>query len=283
MKVLGYGDNVVDRYINRKVMYPGGNAVNFAVFAKKSGVEAAYLGVFGDDREADCIKSALLDVGVSISRCRTAPGTTTERCDVNLIDGDRVFVADDLRETKHGPYLLEPVDFDYLAGFDLIHSGCYASVETEIKKLKNLKANITFDFSVEEEFRNDAYLQLICPWIDMALFSCEGMDGDAISQLQKKVSAFGTKYVLTTMGTKGQSLFDGVRQYSGEVRLVRAVDTMGAGDSFFTSFSISLLKQGWKKNVRINQTKIEQAFLTAAEFSANNCLVDGAFGYGTHY
>ena len=35
MKFVGMGDNVVDRYVNKKVMFPGGNAVNFEVFAKK--------------------------------------------------------------------------------------------------------------------------------------------------------------------------------------------------------------------------------------------------------
>ena len=34
VKVLGFGDNVVDKYEHIKTMYPGGNAVNFAVFAK---------------------------------------------------------------------------------------------------------------------------------------------------------------------------------------------------------------------------------------------------------
>ena len=31
VKVLGFGDNVVDKYEHLKMMYPGGNAVNFAV------------------------------------------------------------------------------------------------------------------------------------------------------------------------------------------------------------------------------------------------------------
>ena len=39
VKVLGFGDNVVDKYEHIKTMYPGGNAVNFAVFAKKLGAE----------------------------------------------------------------------------------------------------------------------------------------------------------------------------------------------------------------------------------------------------
>ena len=48
VKVLGFGDNVVDKYEHIKTMYPGGNAVNFAVFAKKLGAErSAYMGIFG--------------------------------------------------------------------------------------------------------------------------------------------------------------------------------------------------------------------------------------------
>ena len=31
MKVIGLGDNVVDMYMDRHIMYPGGNAMNFAV------------------------------------------------------------------------------------------------------------------------------------------------------------------------------------------------------------------------------------------------------------
>ena len=45
ISVLGFGDNVVDKYEHIKTMYPGGNAVNFAVFAKKLGVDrSAYMG-----------------------------------------------------------------------------------------------------------------------------------------------------------------------------------------------------------------------------------------------
>lgn len=43
ISVLGFGDNVVDKYEHIKTMYPGGNAVNFAVFAKKLGVDRSAL------------------------------------------------------------------------------------------------------------------------------------------------------------------------------------------------------------------------------------------------
>ena len=57
MKVIGYGDNVVDRYLNKNKMFPGGNCINFAVYAKKIGIDSAYLGTFGDDMEAEIIRN----------------------------------------------------------------------------------------------------------------------------------------------------------------------------------------------------------------------------------
>ena len=34
MRVIGIGDNVCDKYEHLKMMFPGGQAMNFAVYAK---------------------------------------------------------------------------------------------------------------------------------------------------------------------------------------------------------------------------------------------------------
>ena len=53
VKILGFGDNVVDKYEHIKTMFPGGNTVNFAVYGKRAGAErAAYMGIFGNDAPA---------------------------------------------------------------------------------------------------------------------------------------------------------------------------------------------------------------------------------------
>ncbi len=41
MKVLGLGDNVVDKYENLGIMYPGGNSLNFAVLQKNWDMKVA--------------------------------------------------------------------------------------------------------------------------------------------------------------------------------------------------------------------------------------------------
>ena len=70
IKVLGLGDNVVDKYMHIKTMYPGGNALNIAVLAKLSGIEAGYFGVFGDDEAAKHVYKTTADMGIDVSHCR---------------------------------------------------------------------------------------------------------------------------------------------------------------------------------------------------------------------
>ena len=51
---------MVDKYEHIKTMYPGGNAVNFAVLAKQLGAaRSAYMGIFGFDREAEHVIASL--------------------------------------------------------------------------------------------------------------------------------------------------------------------------------------------------------------------------------
>ena len=70
MKVLGIGDNVCDVYVHQKRMYPGGQALNIAVNAKMLGAESEFLGVFGTDLIAACVKQALQTYGIPFPRSR---------------------------------------------------------------------------------------------------------------------------------------------------------------------------------------------------------------------
>lgn len=74
MKVIGIGDNVVDKYEHRRVRYPGGNALNFSVYAAMLDASAAYLGIFGNDAAADHVMRALAKFGIDIRHCRQVAG-----------------------------------------------------------------------------------------------------------------------------------------------------------------------------------------------------------------
>ena len=63
-------------------------------------------------------------------------------------------------------------------------------------------------------------------------------------------------------------------------RVIVAGFFMGAGDSFFAAFLVTLLKEGWTKDSIITESMIEVAFAAAADFSGRNCLREGSFGMG---
>ena len=73
-KLLGTGDNVVDVFVERGKMYPGGNALNVSVYGKMLGAETGYFGYFGNDRYGTLNRRVLGEVGVDCSRCRIMEG-----------------------------------------------------------------------------------------------------------------------------------------------------------------------------------------------------------------
>lgn len=281
MRVIGLGDNVVDKYHHLKTMFPGGNALNFAVYAKMLGVDASYCGVFGNDKVGDHIKSVMNELGVDISTCVTREGENGY-AEVNLVEGDRVFFGGNKGGiSKAEPLVLTDELVETLNEFDIVHSSCYSFLETELPKLKKRKGILTFDFSnrISKE-----YLEMICPHIDVAFFSAGDLETiEEIDALLKEAIKLGCAMAVASMGTRGQRVYDGSAFYSGKVKLVEPVDTLGAGDSFFTQFILSIVEQEWRKGEGVGKEVVEHAFDLAADFSAKTCMVYGAFGHGAEF
>lgn len=279
IKVIGLGDNVVDKYEHIKTMYPGGNALNFASYAKKLGIESAFLGAFGSDSESEHVQNTINELGLDISRCRYFEGENG-CARVTLENGDRVFLGSNsggvLRE--NGLNLTED-DLEYIKSFDLLHAGLYGYTEPELDKIKQLNIPISFDFS--DDFTMEE-VERIAPKVDFSFFSCSHLKTDEMLNLMMKVFRLGSKVVLITMGKKGALLYDGDKFYAQEPELVEAIDTMGAGDSFITAFLVNYISKV-KENKLDKETIIKESLNEGAIFSAKTCLIEGSFGYGKKY
>lgn len=279
MKIAGIGDNVIDRYMNMGVMYPGGNAVNVAAHASKLGAHAAYIGSIGADREGLIIRNALKSLQVDISQCIFDPETTTKKCDVNVYEGERHYIgADEGKKWAHTTTIRNE-DIDYLRDFDVIHTSCNAKLHEDIYKLKDLAGMVTFDFSVKDKYRTQEFLSMTCPYIELGQFSCDHMEETDIRMLLKKVYEQGCKNVLATMGSRGQIFFNGKDYIQGKVYYVEPLDTMGAGDSYLAALIVCLVSHGWKKGMELQKGIVEKALSEAAKYSAQNCLNEGGFGF----
>src|SRR5512143_1021104 len=169
MRILGAGDNVVDRYLEIGRMFPGGNALNVAVAARRAGVDAAYLGVLGDDLAGRVVLRALQDEGVETARVRIAHGPNAY-AEVEVVDGNRVFVGGHETISR---FRMSPEDLAYARAFDLIHTDDCGFVEDQLPEIAALGRPVSFDFS---SHRSAAYIEPLLPHVTVACFSASDLD-----------------------------------------------------------------------------------------------------------
>lgn len=275
MKMIGVGDNVADCYLDEKLFYPGGNAVNVAVGCARAGCEVAYLGVFGSDEEAEHIKYALQKENIAFPRCRSVQAPSGHPGVKLTAEGDRVFVGGPQNTAQHIVRLrLTKEDLAYISQFDICHTSCYSSIEPE---LRNLQAccEVSFDFSSGNT--DESYLNSVCKYIKYAFFSGSDMSDPDLEKLLQKVHSYGVEIVGITQGAKG-ALFSWkqngeAKQYRQGIIPVNVVDTMGAGDSFIAGFLSRF----------VPTQKMEEALLFAAQCAAKSCQENGGFGYGKNF
>ena len=240
IKVLGLGDNVCDVYLHTQTMYPGGQALNFAVYASQMGASADFMGVFGQDAVAEHVQAVLDSKGVGRSHCRSYPGENGF-ARVTLVDGDRVFKGSNRGGVlQEHPIHLDEHDLEYVAGFDLIHTTNNGFTDGLLPALHQLPPLVSYDFSYrwDEEDR----VERVCPNLDFGFLSCSDLDEEQTKQLCRRLHDKGCGVVVATRGSKGATVFDGERFYLQAPDLVEPVDTMGAGDSFATAMLVSVLK-----------------------------------------
>ncbi len=291
IKFIGIGDNVVDHYLYTDIAYPGGNALNAAVYALLLGNRSAYLGVFGDDRSAQIVQSAVNELGLDISRCRRVSGENG-RAQVTLRGGDRVFVASNRGGvSKYHPLVFSQDELEYLDGFDVIHTGIYGYALGTLGGLHARGARLSMDFS--EHFTADD-LEKYCPLLWAAAFSCSKMKDDEIDGLIKKAVSLGVKTVIATRGDRGALVWAADRLYEQSPCLVKPKDTLGAGDAFITAFITRYVDglrdardfppcepaRGTLRRGDYEDMLIKTALYRAAVFSAEVCMRDGSFGMG---
>ena len=276
VSVVGFGDNVVDIYTHSNKQYPGGNCVNFAVYAKMFGAKrSAYMGYFGTDVNADHVIEALHNEKIETVKCKKISGENGySRC--KLENGDRVFL--DYNEggvrSRH-IYELDEFDIEYLKQFDLVHCGNYCYMESQLPKIKEANIPLSFDFS--DDSTEEYYMQ-IAPLVTYAFCSYDGTDEEVKKHL-KKVSDLGPEIVCASRGAKGCMLYCNGKYYEQKaVPIEKVVDTMGAGDSLSTTFMVGYT-DARKKGISQDEA-IVSSIAEAAKFAAEICQIDGAFGYG---
>ena len=279
MKVIGIGDNVVDDYVHIRTMFPGGNALNFSVYASMLGCESAYLGVLGNDVAAGHVQRTLAEIGVDTSHCCCADGPNG-RATLTIEHGERVFVSsNEGGVSKSVPMEFIFDDLDYLQTFSIMHTSAYSYLDDHLARMQALKPLVSYDFS--DDFDAE-YALTLCRYVDIGFFSCAEWAEEATMDLLEKAVSRGCTLAVATRGPHEAILFDGQSWFRQIPRTVTPTDTLGAGDAFITGFLVSYV--GGKGDTSARPAMlIESSLERAASFAAEICQMQGAFGHGLRY
>lgn len=258
--ICALGDNVVDRYLDRHEMYPGGNAVNVAVHVRRLGTRAAYIGVVGTDAAGRLVAGSLRDEGVLTDRMRTESGANAWAA-VQLVGGDRVFVGSDKGVSR---FTLDEGDLAYLEGFEMAHVGYAAGLEEQVPAIAG-RVKLSFDFADKPR----DFAAPLLPHCEIATFSAGEGGIHAADAIIDWALGLGAGSVLVTAGGAGAVAGDALGRDHVPAETITVVDTLGAGDAYISAYLVATLKG----------TDRVAAMRGAARYAADVCQQYGAYGY----
>lgn len=277
VRVLGIGVATMDIYVGKKRMYPGGNEYNVAYNAKVQGADAGFLGVFADDLAGEILERTLIEGGVNTAYSHHEHGSSGYSLVILKEDGDRVF----LDWNHEGVTDLYPITFTeeemaYVKTYDVVSLGRCASVSLDkIRKLANAQIPICYDFHAA--FTGED-IQRIAPLTTYAFFSCSHLSEEKTREVLKQAVSLGCKIAIGTRGCDPVIAYDGKYYYIHNVTKVKALDALGAGDSYIGAFLTHYIRR--TKDGIDQQEAIPQSLAAAAAHSAHVVQIEGSVGVG---
>ena len=235
-RIAAVGDNCIDFYDNTGEYYAGGNPVNVAVYVKRMNGNSSYTGVVGNDYYGKFMIEAITKKGVDTSHMRVLDGKTA-LTHVEIKNGDRVL--GDYEEGVMEDFKLTEEDIDFLCSHDLVVTGIWGMIESELPKIKERGVPVAFDFAdkIDHQITHKAL-----PYVDYAFFSCDSMSSEELHEFMKSVKSKGPRVVVVTRGEQGSIAYDGNQFYEFGIIECDAVDSMGAGDSYIAGFLMGILE-----------------------------------------
>ncbi len=263
VRLLGIGDNTIDTYVSDGLQFPGGNAVNVAVLARRLGADASYLGCLGDDEGGDILFDALTAEGVDLSHVRRLAGANA-RARIAHENGDRRFIGS--TPGVRGRYGLTVEDFAFLGAHDVVHTSCNSDLDGSVGQIATQARLLSYDYS---EKWTDQRLALTSPFVDIAFLSAPDLDDAECEALARRCLGAGVKAAIVTRGARGALGVTGAHLLNQDVAPTPVVDTLGAGDGFIAGFLLSYAAGG----------ELAPSLAAGAHMAARVCGWRGAFGY----
>jgi fructoselysine 6-kinase len=239
--------------VKKIMIYPGGNAVNVAVHAKRQGLNTCYFGFFGHDSHGNLLKEKIATEGVHQGYCITMHGNsgTTK---IGLRDGDRYFIGDDFGvqyKFSIPDFLLEILEkskINFYSGFT-----SYLNKTTQrldfmdkknpkiLEKIKKHSRIVAFDFSNIKEIEE---ISRLSSYIDIAFMSLGSQNQSYAGVFLEKIKKYfhENSVIVLLFGKNGSAGFYHEKIYFQEPIEAKRIDSLGCGDAYIGAFLAEHIK-----------------------------------------
>ena len=294
IKMFCVGDNNVDIYEHTNMVYPGGSCVNAAAVACMNGHQASFVSSVGTDKLGDLQLDSLATLGVDVSHAHRIDEQTAY-CFISLDNGERIFGHNNTGAREKRPLSVEDIRLGQNGDWDLLYTCIDAYYdEGAMEQFGKSELPAICDFTTHW---TEESLSIECIYFDYPYLSCENLtEQEVMNLLNRCVHEWGAKLAIGTMGLRGSIAYNGRKFYYQEAYPVKAVDTLGAGDSFLSTFTVLYFDgkkmlddwiskiDGWDENspsyIASIDRLIEKSLSFAALRAARTCQDFGAFGFG---
>lgn len=236
IKIAAVGDNCIDVYDHTGETFPGGNPVNVAVYVRRMNGISSYTGVVGTDAYGKFMIDAISAKGVDTSHIKVQEGKTAVT-HVEIKNGDRIL--GDYEEGVMADFRLTDADIDFLCSHDLVVTGIWGMIASQLYKIKDRGTLVAFDFA---DRPNHEITSEALQYVDYAFFSDDSKNDDALRDFMISIKAKGPSIVIVTRGKKGSMAYDGFTFTNFGIIECEVIDSMGAGDSYIAGFLMGILE-----------------------------------------
>lgn len=289
------GANNVDIYRHIERVFAGGIPFNAAVNIVRTGNKASVATVVGDDELGKLQIDSCIANGVDTSHIQVKEGQTGW-CWIKVKNGDRVFGVSGGTIRDINTVDAEMAKPGLTGEYDLIYINAEAEYTDEcLQLLREGNVPVIRDFTNYWKMED---LESFAGIVDYYYMSFDGHDEDVQEVLKKCVHEYGATFAVGTMGMDGSWAYNGRKFYRQKAFAIKPVDTLGAGDTFLSTFTslyfggMQLLDNykkatGWgSDNEHVQECEdklIEHAMSFAAMAGAYACMSEGCYGFSMPY
>lgn len=240
---------------------PGGAPANVVVAASRLGAHTAFLGKAGKDMHGEYLKRVLERDHVETNGLLLDENYFTTLAFVDIDEqGERAFSfarkpgADtQIQKEEMDVDILDCTHIFHVGSLSLTTEPCRSTTFYAVNRAKSKGSIISYDPNYraslwENEATASNHMRSLIPYTDVMKIAQEEMclltDFDDVEQAAEALFKQGVKIIAITLGSKGAYIYcrDGGRTVPAFVS--KAIDTNGAGDSFWAGFLYKLSQSG---------------------------------------